>query len=98
VCVIAASAAGASSQRPCSGVPSSAAKQAPESKRGQHSQSTEPSFAISAAVWPSDEGVVFDQGGHGQAILGFEFTMRTAAPGLHVPALRPVYSAGRRSA
>ena len=41
------------SQRPLSGVPSRAAKQAPESKRGQQSQSTEPSRETSAAVWPS---------------------------------------------
>src|SRR5437588_135559 len=34
---------GAMSQRPCSGVPSSAAKQASESNRGQQSQSIEPS-------------------------------------------------------
>ena len=44
---------GAMSHRPCSGVPSSAAKHAPESKRGQQSQSTEPSREIRAAVWPS---------------------------------------------
>ena len=42
--------AGASSQRPCSGVPSSAAKQAPESKRGKQHQSIEPSRPTSAAV------------------------------------------------
>ena len=42
--------AGASSQRPCSGPPSRAAKQAAESKRGQHSQSIEPSRPTSAAV------------------------------------------------
>ena len=41
------------SQRPLSGVPSRAAKHAPESKRGQQSQSTEPSREMSAAVWPS---------------------------------------------
>jgi hypothetical protein len=40
---------GAISQRPFSGVPSKAAKQASESNRGQHSQSTDPSFATSAA-------------------------------------------------
>jgi hypothetical protein len=34
-------------------VPSSAAKQAPESKRGQHSQSIEPSRPTSAALSPS---------------------------------------------
>ena len=37
---------GAISHRPCSGVPRRAAKHAPESKRGQHSQSTEPSRFI----------------------------------------------------
>ena len=42
--------AGAISQRPCSGVPSRAAKQAPESKRGKQSQSIEPSRPTSAAV------------------------------------------------
>lgn len=45
-----AGSAGASSQRPCSGALSSAAKQAGLSKRGQHSQSIEPSRATSAAV------------------------------------------------
>ena len=44
------SSAGASSQRPWSSVPSSAAKQAGESKRGRHSQSIEPSLPTSAAV------------------------------------------------
>ena len=38
------------SQRPLSGPPSSAAKQAPESKRGKQSQSIEPSRSTSAAV------------------------------------------------
>ena len=42
--------AGATIQRPFSGVPSSAAKHALESNRGQHSQSMDPSFATSAAV------------------------------------------------
>jgi hypothetical protein len=37
-------------QKPLSGVPSSAAKQAGESKRGQHSQSIEPLRPTSAAV------------------------------------------------
>jgi hypothetical protein len=37
-------------QRPCSDVPSSAAKHASESKRGQQSQSIEPVWATSAAV------------------------------------------------
>jgi hypothetical protein len=37
-------------QRPCSGRPSSAAKQAGESNRGQHSQSMDPSRATSAAL------------------------------------------------
>ena len=45
-----ASAAGRMSQRPFSGEPSKAAKHAAESKRGQHSQSTEPSRATSTAV------------------------------------------------
>ncbi len=40
-------------QRPCSGAPSNAAKQAPESNRGKHSQSIEPSNPTSAAVWQS---------------------------------------------
>ena len=41
---------GAIFQRPFSGRPSSAAKQASESKDGQHSQSTDPSRLIRAAV------------------------------------------------
>src|SRR6185437_1041069 len=41
---------GASSQRPCSGVPSSAAKHAAASKRGRQSQSMEPSTPTRAAV------------------------------------------------
>jgi hypothetical protein len=44
---------GASSQRPCSGVPSSAAKQLCESNRGRQSQSIEPSAPTNAAVWQS---------------------------------------------
>ena len=48
-----ASRRGAISQRPCSGEPSSAAKHASESKRGQHSQSIEPSRETSAAVLQS---------------------------------------------
>ena len=45
----------------CSGVPSSAAKQASESKRGQHSQSIEPSRPTSAAVSAvADQRVVFN--------------------------------------
>ena len=44
---------GVMSQRPCSGVPSSAAKQAGESKRGRQSQSRDPWREISAAVWVS---------------------------------------------
>jgi len=40
-------------QRPLPGVPSRAAKQASLSKRGQHSRSTDPSRAMSAAVSPS---------------------------------------------
>ena len=47
------SSTGAIIQRPWSGVPRSAAKQAPESKRGKHSQSIEPSRPTSAAVWQS---------------------------------------------
>src|SRR6266850_1440596 len=43
--------AGASSHRPFSGPPSNAAKQAPESNRGQHSQSIEPPRETSAPVW-----------------------------------------------
>jgi hypothetical protein len=38
---------------PCFGVPSSAAKQGDESKRGQQSQSIEPSRPTSAALWQS---------------------------------------------
>jgi hypothetical protein len=38
------------SHRPCSSLPTSAAKHASESKRGQHSQSIEPSQPTSAAV------------------------------------------------
>jgi hypothetical protein len=41
---------GPSSQRPCSGVPSSAAKQAAESTRGTQNQSIEPSQPTRAAV------------------------------------------------
>ena len=37
-------------QRPCSSEPSNAAKQASESKRGQHSQSIEPSRPTNAAA------------------------------------------------
>ena len=48
--VIFAFSTGSISQRPCSGVPSSAAKQAGESKRGRQSQSMEPSVPTSAAV------------------------------------------------
>ena len=44
-----ATAAGAMLQWPCRSSPSSAAKQAGESKRGTHSQSTEPSRLIRAA-------------------------------------------------
>src|ERR1700733_1008697 len=46
-------AAGAICQRPCSRPPSSAAKQAAESKRGKHNQSIDPSRPTSAAVWQS---------------------------------------------
>jgi hypothetical protein len=42
---------GAITQRPCSGPPRMAAKQAGESNRGRQSQSTEPSRETSAAVW-----------------------------------------------
>jgi hypothetical protein len=45
--------AGAIFQRPCSERPSRAAKHAGASKRGQHSQSIEPSRPISAALWQS---------------------------------------------
>ena len=44
------SATGANSQRPCSGVPSNAAKQAAESNLGKQSQSIEPSRATKAPV------------------------------------------------
>ena len=44
---------GASRQNPLSGWPSSAAKHAPESKRGMQSQSMEPERDTSAAVSPS---------------------------------------------
>src|SRR5450755_4557723 len=44
-----ATAAGAMLQLPCRSPPSSAAKQAGESNRGTHSQSTEPSRLIRAA-------------------------------------------------
>jgi hypothetical protein len=40
-------------QRPFSGVPSKAAKQAGLSKRGQQSQSIEPCLLTRAAVWQS---------------------------------------------
>jgi hypothetical protein len=40
-------------QCPFSAVPTSAAKQAGESKCGTQSQSIEPSFEIRAAVWQS---------------------------------------------
>ena len=46
-------AAGASSQRPLPSSPRSAAKHAPESKRGTHSQSIDPSSATRPAVWVS---------------------------------------------
>src|SRR5437667_119928 len=45
--------AGATCHRPCLSSPSSAAKQAPESKRGRQSQSIEPSRPPGAAVWVS---------------------------------------------
>ena len=45
--------AGAMRQRPLSGVPTRAAKQAGLSKRGQHSQSIEPSRLTRAALWQS---------------------------------------------
>jgi hypothetical protein len=44
---------GARSQRPWSSVPSRAAKQAGESKRGKQSQSIDPSMPTRAAVWQS---------------------------------------------
>ncbi|QOH34529.1 hypothetical protein C7S14_5678 [Burkholderia cepacia] len=47
----------------------------------------------------ADEGVVFDQGRHGQAILGYSSSQcGRRRPRLHALAPRPVYSAGRRSA
>jgi hypothetical protein len=45
--------AGAITHPPCSGEPSIAAKQAPASNRGHHSQSRDPSRPTSAAVSPS---------------------------------------------
>ena len=42
--------AGATIQRPCSGAPRSAVKHEPESKRGRHIQSIEPSLPTSAQV------------------------------------------------
>jgi len=47
---MAAEPAGATSQRPFSGPPSSAAQQAPLSNRGQHRQASEPPREIRAAV------------------------------------------------
>jgi hypothetical protein len=41
---------GATRQNPCSGVPTRAARQAGESKRGRHSQSTDPFLPTMAAV------------------------------------------------
>ncbi len=53
----------ASGRCPC--VPSSAAKQASESKRGQHSQSIEPSLADErGALAVADQGVVFNPQRH----------------------------------
>lgn len=40
----------------------------------------------------ADEGIVFDQGGHGRANPCFGFTMRAADGQLHALAPRPVYS------
>jgi hypothetical protein len=45
--------AGEMDQCPLSAVPSSAAKQAAESKCGKQSQSIEPCFETKAAVWQS---------------------------------------------
>jgi len=45
--------AGASCQRPWSAVPRSEANTAPESNRGTHSQSIDPSRPTRAAVWVS---------------------------------------------
>jgi hypothetical protein len=45
--------AGEMDQCPFSGVPTSAAKQAGESKFGTQSQSMEPSFETKAALWQS---------------------------------------------
>ena len=50
---MAAGSSGASSQRPFISSPRSRAKHAPESNRGQHSQSIEPSRPTRAAVWQS---------------------------------------------
>jgi hypothetical protein len=47
--------AGAISQRPWFALPRSAEKHAAESKRGQQSQSTEPSLETSAAVPPANQ-------------------------------------------
>ena len=53
--------AGAICQRPCSGVPRSAAKQAGESNRGKHSQSIEPSEPDQGrGVQIADEGVLLN--------------------------------------
>jgi MFS family permease len=51
--VLRASPAGAIRQQPCFSSPSRAAKHAPESNRGRHSQSIEPSLPTRAAVWRS---------------------------------------------
>ena len=48
-----AAAFGSTTQRPFSSSPRSAAKHAPESKRGKQSQSIEPSRLTRAAVWRS---------------------------------------------
>jgi hypothetical protein len=48
------------SHLPCSGLPSKAAKHAPESKRGQHSQSINPSADERRRLAIADERVVLD--------------------------------------
>ena len=60
---------GARSHRPCSGVPSNAAKQAAESKRGNVSQSIEPSRADERrGLQVGQERVVTDGAGHDSGV------------------------------
>ncbi len=65
-----ASPAGASSQRPCSSSPSSAAKQAGESNRGRQSQSIDPSRPTSAAVCGSPMSAYASSGDDVDAAAG----------------------------